>query len=221
MPITHSKTCAKPDGPDSSQILSSDWNADHVGSGLPDEWSVVDDEKIAAASDVGGDGGSLEMDPGDPYDLGGYVVLHGGDSEAGTGGDVAVSGGTSGVGGAAGGGQLQALGAAAGTEGGAVKLLAGAGSGSSGNALVSGGNSVGVGSAGGNATLQGGLGDVGNDAAAKIVAHGGDGAGNPGKIDVTSDGVTFTWTQAAHVANGSTVDQLRDALIAAGLMAAS
>jgi hypothetical protein len=31
MPITHAKTCAKPDGPDSSQILSSDWNADHVG----------------------------------------------------------------------------------------------------------------------------------------------------------------------------------------------
>jgi hypothetical protein len=221
MPITHAKTCAKPDGPDSSQILSSDWNADHVGSGLPNEWSVTDDDTVAAAADVGGDGGSLEMDPGDAFDLGGYVALHGGDSEAGTGGDVEVAGGASGVGGTSGGGRLRLTGSSEGEFGGYAELKGGDGPTQSGLARVLGGIGSGAGVAGGDATLSGGAGDLNNDAPAKIVAHGGDGAGNDGKIDVTTAGVTFTWTQAAFVANGSTVDQLRDALIAAGLMAAS
>jgi hypothetical protein len=192
-----------------------------AGGGLPSEWSVVDDEKIAAATNVGGDGGSLEMEPGDDFDLGGYVALRGGSSEAGTGGDVEVSGGNTGATGAAEGGRIRAFGSFAGTDGGGVDVLGGVGSDSSGNTRVLAGNSNALGTAGGNATLSGGTGDTNNDAPAKIVAHGGDGAGNDGKLDVTSAGVTFTWTQAAFVADGSTVDQLRDALIAAGLMAAS
>lgn len=97
---------------------------------------------------------------------------------------------------------------------------------------------------GGVARLGGGSGNAGGFVGAAITAYGGQ-AAEPGELVIqtagslgvagqvpTSDGNYTTWAdlvavliagghQAAHVANGSTVDQLRDALIAAGLMAAS
>jgi hypothetical protein len=62
MPITHSKTCAKPDGPDSSQILSSDWNADHDGGPTADQQDALDNSPtplsaanpVASVADAGG-----------------------------------------------------------------------------------------------------------------------------------------------------------------------
>ena len=48
-----------------------------------------------------------------------------------------------------------------------------------------------AGKPGGAAYLLGGAGDDGNDAGASISATGGDGAGNPGRIGITSGGLTF------------------------------
>jgi hypothetical protein len=218
MPITHSKTCAKPDGPDSSQILSSDWNAAHDGGTLADVLAAgndPDNQLIQAAANSFGSGGFLEIPP--PTDTGGDTWLKAGDAADGSGGE----GGEGGIN--AGYGPQSTPGYRA--HGGSIHVQGGTVSGEGGQAGVVAGNAslATGGAAGGEAFLLGGSGILdGNSVNGSAVnAKGGKANGDPGVVSIYSAGVTFDLKQAAHVADGSTVDQLRDALIAAGLMAAS
>lgn len=95
--------------------------------------------------------------------------------------------------------------------------------------LTLGGGQATAGLAGGGIFIYAGSGDAGTDPGAYIELYGGDGSGNPGAASLSTDGSTgpgplvsdgtnLSYSRAAFVANGSTVDQLRDSLIAAGLM---
>jgi hypothetical protein len=219
MPITHSKTCARPDGPDSSQILSSDWNADHDGGTLADVLAAGNDPDghlIQAANfPDGGLGAFLELSAGEDT-VGGQASIKANDftgSGNGNGGSLELDGGKgkSGAGDQPGGGAIAANGGDESGDGGSVDI-------SGGGAKIATG-----GATGGSIYLSAGPGilDGNSTNAAAIAVGGGKANGDPGVVHVYSDGVSFDLKQAAHVSDGSTVDQLRDALIAAGLMAAS